>query len=45
MYLLQNLLKCKLRILFIEKDTSLKLFYYQNVKNLVFVFDYFTFFF
>lgn len=37
------MLKCKLRILFIKKDTSLKLFYHQNVKNLVFVFDYFTF--
>lgn len=29
--------------MFIKKDTSLKLFYHQNVKNLVFVFDYFTF--
>lgn len=39
------MLKCNFRILFIEEDTSSKLFYYQNVKNLVFVFDYFTFFF
>lgn len=37
-------MKCKLRIFLIEKDTQMMLFYYQTVKNFVFVFLFFLFF-